>query len=251
MSIHLCGGQWMAEGDAAVTSGFLEEAADRARTSDRDAPRIAFLLVGEAGEWTVGFPASFSAVAPCVPIVHVVAEGDEFASEMLSDIDALVIGGGLTPAYLHAVQPIVDEIRLLVGDGLPYFGFSAGAAIAAELAIVGGWLIEGVPVCPPDAGEDLEEVLVQPGLGLVDVAIDVHAAQWGTIARAISAVESGLIDSAIAIDERTALVVEDDGFLVVGRGHVWQVDAADEGVAVSTLGASAFDPDAFDPRTGL
>jgi hypothetical protein len=95
----------------------------------------------------------------------------------------------------------VREIRLLVGDGLPYLGFSAGSAIAAERAILGGWRIGDVAVCPEDASEDLDEVTVEQGIGLLDVSIDVHAAQWGTVSRLIAAAEAGLIDSGLAIDE--------------------------------------------------
>jgi cyanophycinase len=243
VSVHLVGGGWSPEGDPAVTAQLIEEAADRARPVGRDVPRIGFLIVREArDEYSVDYPASFAAVAPCEPYVHFVAEGETFDSSVLDDIDALVIGGGLTPAYLEAVSGIVDEIRLLVADGLPYLGFSAGAAIAAEHAIVGGWQLDGVPVCPEQAGEDLEEVTVVPGLGLVDVTVEVHAAQWGTLARAIAATEAGLVDSVVAIDEFTALVVGDDSFTVTGRGSVWQIDAPPpdgigEGVTVSTLGA--------------
>jgi cyanophycinase len=238
MSVHLVGGGWSAEGDPALTSALLEEAADRARLVGRDAPRIGFLIVREArDEYSVDFPASFRAVAPCDPVVSFVTEGETFDSTVLDDIDALVVGGGLTPAYLDAVTPIIDEIRLLVGDGLPYLGSSAGAAIAAEHAILGGWKLEGVPVCPEDAAEDLEELTVAIGLGLVDVSVDVHAAQWGTLARAIAATEAGLVTSVVAIDEFTALIVGDDSFAVAGRGSVWQVDADGESVSVSTLTA--------------
>ena len=243
MSVHLVGGGWSPEGDPALTAALLEEAADRARLVGRDAPRIGFLIVREARDaYTEAYPLSFAAVAPCHPIVSFVAEGETFDSSVLDDIDALVIGGGLTPAYLDAVTPIIDEIRLLVGDGLPYLGFSAGAAIASEYAILGGWMLDGVPVCPEDAGEDLEEITVAPGLGLVDVSVEVHAAQWGTLARAVAATEAGLVESVVAIDEFTVLVVGDDAFSVAGRGRVWQIDApsldsGDESVTVSSLTA--------------
>jgi cyanophycinase len=238
VSVHLVGGGWSPSGDPEVTAAFLGEAAERGAASGREVPRIAFLIVREArDDYTELYPASFRSVAACEPVVAFVAEGEAFDSSALNDIDALVIGGGLTPAYLSAVDPIVDEIRLLVGDGLPYLGFSAGAAIAADSALVGGWRIGGVPVCSEDAGEDLDEVTVVPGLGLVDVTIEVHAAQWGTLARVIAATEAGLVDSSIAIDEFTALIVGDDEFSVVGRGNVWQVDAGDEAVSVSSLSA--------------
>ncbi|MDM4764166.1 Type 1 glutamine amidotransferase-like domain-containing protein [Galbitalea sp. SE-J8] len=238
MSIHLTGGGWTATGDPDLTRPFLAEAAERGAVVGRDIPRVAFLIVREErDEYADAFPASFVAVAPCDPAIHFRAEGGEFDSAVLDDIDGLVVAGGLTPAYLEAVGPIIDEIRLLVGDGLPYLGCSAGASIAAERAIVGGWLREGVPVCPEDAAEDLDELTVRPGLGLIDVSVDAHAAQWGTLARAIAAVEAGLTDSVVAIDELTALVVGEDSFTVAGRGQVWQVDAGDESVSVASLTA--------------
>ena len=96
------------------------------------------------------FAGAFERVAPAQPVVATVVEGEEFASAVLSDIDGLVVGGGLAPAYLAAVQPLIDEIRLLVADGLPYLGYSSGAMIAADRAIVGGWRMDGVPVCPAE-----------------------------------------------------------------------------------------------------
>ena len=60
--------------------------------------------------------------------------------------------------------------RLLAERGVPYAGFSAGAALAARSAVVGGWLLDGVPVCPEDTAEDLDEIAVRDGLGLMSFA---------------------------------------------------------------------------------
>ena len=241
MSIHLVGGGWSDDYDGEIYRAFLVEAAARALLSGRDLPRIGVLLVREdeqtAADRAVQYSNQLRRVSPCDPAVTSIVEGELFASGALSDIDGLLIGGGLTPAYLDAVTPIIDEIRLLVGDGLPYLGFSAGAMIAADAAIIGGWRIGEIEVCSEDAGEDLDEVTVVEGLGLVDLAIDVHAAQWGTLSRLVAAVESGLVEGGLAIDEFTVLIVEDDGLRVVGSGSVWQVIAHDEGVLVSTIGA--------------
>ena len=240
MSIHLVGGGRADDYDGEVYAEFVAEAAARASGAGRDAPVIAVLLVG-GGVDAPGFAESYRAqllrVAPCDPVVSHVAEGELFSSVVLSGIDGLLIGGGLTPAYSDAVTPLIDEIRLLVADGLPYLGFSAGAMIAADTAIIGGWKIGDIPVCDEETSEDLEDVTVVEGLGLVDLAIDVHAAQWGTLARLIAATEAGLVDGGIAIDEFTALIVGDDSLRVVGRGSVWQVSPHDDGVLVSTLGA--------------
>ncbi|MCS0500652.1 Type 1 glutamine amidotransferase-like domain-containing protein [Protaetiibacter mangrovi] len=241
MSVHLVGGGWTPGGDPEVTSAFLAEAAARAAGSGRMVPRIGVLIVVDDDtpslEYRTGYPESLRAVAACDPVVSVIASGEAFAPQVLTDIDALVVGGGLTPAYHAAIDPLVEEIRLLVADGLPYLGFSAGAMIAADRAIVGGWRINGIAVCPEETGEDLDEVAVVEGLGLVDLAVDVHAAQWGTLSRLVAATEAGLVDGGVAIDEKTVLVVGDDGFAVFGAGSVWQVLDEPAGVIVGTLGA--------------
>jgi cyanophycinase len=125
------------------------------------------------------------------------------------------VAGGLTPLYA----------RLLAGLRLPggavFGGFSAGAAIAPERAILGGWRAgaDGAPVCPEDTGEDLDGVTVSAGLGLVPFAVDIHAAQWGTLGRLIYAVQSGLVAEGWALDEGALLV---DGE-VHGPGAGWHV----------------------------
>jgi cyanophycinase len=243
VSIFLVGGGWSSAGDAEITAPFLAEAAQRAAGSGRMIPRIGFLLVRDgdtpSDAYRDGYPASFTAVAACEPVVALLetepGELAVFDSAVLTDIDALVIGGGMTPAYLVAVEPIMEEIRLLVADGLPYLGFSAGAMIAADRAIIGGWRIDGIQVCPEDTAEDLDEVTIDEGLGLVDLAIDVHAAQWGTLGRLVAATEAGLVDGGVAIDEFTALVVADDGLRVVGSGSVWRVLDDPAGVIVGAL----------------
>lgn len=241
MSVHLVGGGWTPGGDPDVTSTFLAEASVRAAGSGRMVPRIGLLIVVDddtpSEEYRAGYPESLRAVAACEPIVTVIASGEAFEASVLTDIDALVVGGGVTPSYLQAVDPLVEEIRLLVADGLPYLGFSAGAMIAADRAIVGGWRINGIEVCPQRASQGLDEVTVVEGLGLVDLAVDVHAAQWGALSRLVAATEAGLVDGGVGIDEHTALVVSDEGFAVFGDGSVWQVLDEPAGVIVGTLGA--------------
>ena len=119
---------------------------------------------------------------------------------------------------------------------MPYAGFSAGAAIAPERALVGGYLLRGVEVASEDAGEELDELEVRDGLGLVPFAVDVHAAQWGTVSRLVAAVDAGLIAEGVAIDEHTALIVSGDT-AVHGSGQVWNVGPAASGVRVSLRSA--------------
>ena len=57
------------------------------------------------------------------------------------------------------------------------------------------------------------------GLGLVPFTSDVHAAQAGTLSRAVAIVDNGLVPRSVAIDEDT--VVVDDGLRVLGTRSVW------------------------------
>ena len=144
----------------------------------------------------------------------VLAAGRPPAAGDVAGAAGVYVAGGLTPLYAE----------LLAGwsppPGVPYAGFSAGAAVAAARAIVGGWrAADGAAVCPPDAGEDLDVVTIVDGLGLVPFAVDVHAAQWGTLGRLVHAVAAGLVDEGWALDEGALLV---DG-AVHGPGAAWHV----------------------------
>jgi cyanophycinase len=238
MSIHLVGGGQRFAHDTTILSAFVAEAAERAAVGSL--PRIGVLLVTEDSgvEYAARVEAELTLAGACEVVSRLRVEGGAFELADLADLDAIYVGGGLTPAYATALEPLVVEIRRLVADGMPYLGYSAGAALAAEQAIVGGWKIGGVAVAPEDTAEDLDEVTVQPGIGLIDIAVDVHAAQWGTLGRLVAATEAGLVSGGVAIDENTALVVSENGLGVVGTGSVWQVTTDDAGVRVSTVAAS-------------
>ncbi len=238
MSIHLVGGGWNTEYEADVFLPFLLEAADRAAQADRVVPRIALVCVGEAdsAQFHARYLEALARVAECEVTLNFVLEGDELPSSALDSADGLFVAGGLTPAYHASILPRMGEIRLLVSDGLPYLGFSAGAMIAADTAIIGGWKLDGVPIGSEETGEDLDEITVVEGLGLVDLAVDVHAAQWGTLTRLIAATEAGLVRGGVAIDESTALIVGDESPTVRGAGTVWQVVDIPGGVLVSSVG---------------
>lgn len=239
MSIHLVGGGFRENDDGLIYAAFVAEAAQRASVSGRALARIAVLVVGVDEESAVrsghAWARQLTRVGPCEVIVTAIVEGDLFESSVLSDIDALLVSGGLIPAYLDAVTPLIDEVRLLVGDGLPYLGFSAGAAIAADTAIIGGWKIDGIPVGTEEIGEDLDEVTVAEGLGLLELSVESHAVQWGTLARIIAATEAGLVEGGVAIDEFTVLILSDDGVRIVGSGNAWRVFQHDDGVLVATI----------------
>ncbi len=235
MSVHLVGGGWRPEGDLDVTGSFLAEAAAHAVAAGRSVPRILMLFVvfdGTPSEaYRAGYPRSFAAVAPC-ELVTCVGTGAGFEPSVLEGVDGLVVGGGHTPSYLEGLRSLASEIRRLVADGLPYLGFSAGAMIASSRAIVGGRNIAGVQVCPDDADQGLDEVTVADGLGLVDFAVEVHAAQWGTLGRLVAATEAGRVEGGFAIDEHTVLVCDRRSLRRFGTGQVWCVQRELGGVVV-------------------
>jgi len=220
--LHLVGGGW---GDAPdAWRGFLEDAGG---------PRIAVLAVRETDPdaHAARLVATLSSAGAVEPRVSAVRHGEALDPAVLDDVDGVLVGGGLTPAYLDAVLPLADRIRALLSAGRPYAGFSAGSAIVARRALLGGWLHEGVPVVDEEIGEDLGELLVRDGLGLTDLTIDVHAAQWGTLARLVTAVGAGLVPPGAAVDEDTALVLG-EGASVAGRGNVWWVSPSGDAVGV-------------------
>lgn len=247
MTIVLAGGGTGPGIDAALER-FLAAVRDRAAGSAR-AARIAIVAVGQGArpdEHAAWWVERVRQLAP-TGVETTLALGrtddddrviDAVALADLLGVDGVLVGGGHTPSYLAALEPVAVDLRRLASEGVPWFGFSAGAAIVADRALVGGWRVGGVAVCPEEAGEDLDEVTVEAGIGLLDLAIDAHAAQWGTLGRVIAAVEAGLVDRALAIDEDTALVVGPGGLDIVGAGSVWQVQAGDGGVTVSSGRAS-------------
>ena len=239
MSVHLVGGGWAPEHYASVYGPFVVEASARAAAAGRTEPRIAIIAVrsGDAADHVALMTAVLGETSPVEPVLTALEPGGLLTNLSVADVDGILIGGGRTPDYLAAVLPIAGEIRRQVSAGIPYLGFSAGAMIAAERAIVGGWRIGGVEVSPLDASEDLDEITIEQGIGLLDVTVDVHAAQWGTLSRLISATEAGLIEGGLAVDENTALIVGEGALGVVGAGSVWRVSQADGGVLVSTFGA--------------
>jgi cyanophycinase len=147
------------------------------------------------------------------------------------------VAGGWTPGYHDA---LVDAGTGWLPPDIPYAGFSAGAAIAAGRAILGGWRLRGRAVCAAEASEDLDELTVAPGLGLVPFAVDVHATQWGTLTRLVHAVAAGLVDEGWAVDEATALVVDGGGPpRAEGAGTAYRVARDGERLSVTVAAASS------------
>ncbi|MCD2171048.1 MULTISPECIES: Type 1 glutamine amidotransferase-like domain-containing protein [Microbacterium] len=238
MSVFLLGGGRDLARCGDLLRPFVTEARQRAA---HRAPVIALLLVLEADDDSsvARFTAMLEAAGAAAEEIRVesIVEGEVYEASAL-DADGLFVGGGLTPAYLNAFGRIGDAVIHRVLEGVPYAGFSAGAVIAAAPALVGGYRVGGVEVVSQDASEELDEVEVRPGLGLLDFAVDVHAAQWGTLSRLVAAVDAGLVAEGVAIDEDTALVVSAQAAPTVrGSGQVWRVESAASGVHVQVLRA--------------
>lgn len=202
-------------------------------------PTIACIVLdeGDGHEQFQRWAAALQAAGACIPMPVIVARDDYLDVAALDGADGVLVCGGLTPAYAHAVTPARDALRHWLDlNRRPYAGFSAGAAIAADAALVGGWRSEHVAVCPEDAGEDLDEISVVTGIGLVPLTIDVHAAQWGTLTRLIEVVRRRLSQSGMAIDENTVVTVHGGRARVSGAGRVHLVTTSSPtGVNVRTL----------------
>ena len=219
MDVHLIGGGWDDALAPTLYGPFVEAAARRAGGT----PRILLVVMGtdpESLEYHEKYVHTLGLVGGHDLVVERVSEGTPLEPAVLDGIDGLFVGGGPTPEYHASLAGSYHRIRALVSAGVPYAGFSAGAAIAGSHAVVGGWLLDGRPVCPEDSNEELDDVAVVGGIGLVPGAVDVHAAQWGNVSRLVAVVAAGLAPSGVAIDEGTLL--RSDG-AVAGAGRVWHV----------------------------
>jgi cyanophycinase len=234
VSVHLIGGGW-AEDEAAWTGRFVAEARDRAERR----PTIAVVLwaetAAEGESWHDEYRADLGAHDCEVRFVQLAADRVLEPAD-LTGADGIFVGGGLTPGYHAAIMPAAQAIRELVADGTPYAGFSAGAMIAGDVALLGGWRIGGVEVTQERSSEGLDEVTLVEGLGLVDVVVDVHAAQYGNLGRAVAIVDAELADRAVAIDERTSLVAGAAALVAAGEGNVYVCSKDGPHVQVTVLG---------------
>lgn len=219
MHLTLIGGGWNAAAFPLTYGPFLAAAGA--------SPGIACVVLDDGdgaaqyGRWARALTAS----APCRPRPVLVPLGQALDVAQLSGADGVFVCGGLTPAYADALAPAAAELRRLVHeDGVPYAGYSAGAAVAAEAALVGGWRDGEVTVCAEEAAEDLDQVSVRGGLGLVPFTVEVHCAQWGTLSRLASVVASSATFVGCGIDEDTAVHVVDGSARVAGLGRAYRLE---------------------------
>ncbi|BCW68087.1 hypothetical protein NicSoilB4_28500 [Arthrobacter sp. NicSoilB4] len=241
MSIFLVGGGPDTTTSPVIFDQFVADVVRR--TGGTRPPRIAVVLVDHEGSAAYFLPAYLDPLhrrTPCEVVTVLLRRREHVDPSVFEGVDAIVVGGGPTPVYAEGLRPAAAVIRHAVQAGAPYLGFSAGAMIAPERAIAGGYLVHGVEVCPEDASEGLGEVELREGLGLMSFAVDVHAAQAGTLGRAVAAVVHGLAGKAVAVDENTALVLphsdpgEQRG---IGAGHCWLIRGPGPKTTVSILGS--------------
>jgi len=191
----------------------------------------------DPGRWTDALRLSGATAARAV----VVSPERPPRADDLDGATGIYVAGGWTPGYQEALVAAAGTAWL--PRGLPYAGYSAGAALAADRAIVGGHRRDdGRPVGAEEAGEDLEGLAVRAGLGLVPFAVDVHATQWGTLTRLLHAVDAGLVTDGWAIDEGTALVAGGGPPRVVGLGSAYRVARDGERVCVTVAADPAGAP---------
>lgn len=241
MDITLVGGGWDVPAQTECLRPFLSAASARARNRP---PRIGFVWVdeGDGTDWGSRWVELLRGMTDLDPADRPVAVGGALDPGRVDGLDALFVCGGLTPAYAAVLAPAAGHIRRLVHeDGMPYAGSSAGAAVAARKAVVGGYLHGGRVVCPPDSAEDLDEVAVVDGLGLVEEMVDVHASAWGTLPRLAAALRvTPEATLGLGLDEDTAWHVGTGGSQVLGRNAVHRLTRDGDAVRWSvTTAASA------------
>ncbi len=250
--MHLIGGGREVELAETVYGPFVAQARDRAARAGRATPRIAVVIVAEPADLESAVDWFRQALSRSgeVAVESATAAEDRDDPLRLSDgtnpdptffagLDGLLVGGGLTPAYHRVLLPYAGAIREAVTDGLPYAGFSAGAMIAPERALLGGWRLGPTAVTHEDNAEDLDQVTVVDGLGLISSTIEVHTSQWGTLSRLVAAVAAGQITSGIAVDENTLVILDPatDGpatvggssVTVLGTGQAWFLTGGEGG----------------------
>jgi len=241
VSVHLIGGGATTAADAPLYAPFVAEAAQRAADAGRVRPRIAVISLHPQPEEKAAALGELLAEAETGTAieVHLIAgrPGEPITLDALADVDGIAVGGGVVEDVRAGLEPVFGEVRRLVADGVPYLGVSAGAMIAAEGSLGSGSRIGGVVVSPEDPDEPGGELEIEAGIGLVDVAIEVHVAERGMLSRLVAATEAGMVAGGLGIDERTSLIVGDGALRVHGRGNVWRVLPIDGGVLVSTIGS--------------
>ncbi|HEX8287207.1 MAG TPA: Type 1 glutamine amidotransferase-like domain-containing protein [Pyrinomonadaceae bacterium] len=231
MQVFLIGGGWNAEIFPQTFGRFLTAAANNQK-------RIAIIVAEEDGadshEQFLRFSSAFESIGlnSADSFKVIVSAEKHMTIENLNEIkpSGIFVCGGLTPVYYDSLCHDKHWLEYLFENNIPYCGFSAGASIASEKAIIGGWRREInnelVEIANENAGEDLDLLDVRNGLGLVPFAVDVHATQWGTLSRLVHAIDAEFVVEGWAIDENTLLEFDGKNVSVHGAGGAYRIRRA-------------------------
>lgn len=243
ISVFLIGGGWRAETFPQTYGRFLQTA------TENDKRRIAIVVAGESGanshEQFLQFFGAFESIGldSAEAFEIIVSAENSLTSEKLLEIQptGIFVCGGLTPGYYDALCRDKSWLEYLFENKISYGGFSAGASVAANYAIVGGWRREInnriVEIADENTGEDLDLLDVRSGLNLVPFAVEVHATQWGTLSRLIHAIDANLINCGWAIDENTMLEIIEGKIIIHGAGNAYCVRRRDGKIIVDIVQA--------------
>ena len=246
MKTFLIGGGWNAETFPNTYGRFIESA------TQNNERRIAIIVAEEPDADShaqfLRFFGAFETVGLNFDeIFEIIVSAEKFLTkEILAEIKptGVFVCGGLTPAYFDALCVDKNWLEYLTENNIPYGGFSAGASVASEKAIIGGWRREvknkSVQITDENAGEDLELLDVRKGLGLVDFAVDVHATQWGTLSRLVHTIDAKLTDEGWAIDENTMLEIDGKNIQVFGAGNAYQIKRQNSKITIDIFQSEFF-----------
>jgi cyanophycinase len=139
---------------------------------------------------------------------------DESVLEKVEDATGLFFTGGsqLHVTALTGGTPLHYLILDKFNKGMTVGGTSAGAMMMSSSTLLSG---------SSDAAPKLGAVEVAPGMEFLERSIiDTHFSQRGRHGRLLSSVAHNPQVLGIGIDERTAMVVQDGSFEVMGEGAV-------------------------------
>jgi cyanophycinase len=149
--------------------------------------------------------------------INIADRSEAYQESMLEKVNnatGLYFTGGnqLHVTALTGGTPLHGLILDKFSKGLTIGGTSAGAMMMSSVTLLSG---------TSDTAPRLSDLDVAPGMELLDRSIiDTHFSQRGRHGRLLSAVAHNPQVLGIGIDERTAIVVQDSVFEVVGEGAV-------------------------------
>ena len=158
-----------------------------------------------------------------VDVVDVSQRKDTFAETSLKKIESAEViyftgGDQLNITSLMGGSPLHNCLHERLREGVMLIGTSAGAAMMSSSMIISG---------KSDASPRVGGVEIAPGMDLVpDSIIDSHFSQRGRHGRLLTAVAHYPQALGIGIDERTAIMMTNGSFKVIGEGTVTIVDGS-------------------------